>query len=182
METYTRTNGGVDFRVRIDTNDFDNEVVEVDVKSSPADDPQLIVSEPNLRRSVGSDHADDPQLIVSEGKVDADYCVQCKIPQDALETEEQVTIEMLGGATKEMVLSREPIQSLNHDDSYHAINARYLLELPPLRMFIPLSRKSSLSKVHRNWSVGTNVKSTPSGVLLKAENVIRLWSVFVQSL
>jgi len=43
-ETYTRTDGGVDFRVRIDTKDFDDEVVEVDVKSSPAEDPQLTVT------------------------------------------------------------------------------------------------------------------------------------------
>jgi len=56
--------------------------------------------------------------------------VQCKIPQGALKAEERVTIEMLGGAMKEMVLNREPIQFLNYNDSYHATSAEYLLELP----------------------------------------------------
>jgi len=108
-QTYTRTDGGLDFRVRIDTKNFDNEIVGVDVKASPVN---------------------SPQLMITEGKVEADYYVQCKAPQQALETQELVTIKMLGGATKEMVLNREPIQSLKYDDSYHAVSSEYLLELP----------------------------------------------------
>lgn len=108
-ETYTRTDEGVDFRVRIDTEDFGNGTVEVDVKSSPVN---------------------DPQLFVTKGQVDADYYVLCRIPQDALEADERATIEMLGGATKEMVLSREPVQSDNYGHYYYSVSPEYLLEMP----------------------------------------------------
>jgi hypothetical protein len=63
-------------------------------------------------------------------QVDACYYVLYRIPRDALETEGRVTIEILGGATKEMVLNREPIQSLNYGHYYHAVSNEYLLELP----------------------------------------------------
>jgi hypothetical protein len=95
--------------VRIGTGDFDNEEVEVAVKSLPVD---------------------DPQLLVTEGQVDADYYVLCRVPEDALDTERRATVEMLGGATKEMVLNPEPIQSPNYGHYYRAVSAEYLLELP----------------------------------------------------
>jgi len=108
-ERYSRTDQGGDFCVRIDNGDFDNEEVRVDVKSSPVD---------------------DPQLLVTEGQIDADYYVLCRVPEDALDSEGWVTVEMLGGATKEMVLNREPIQSPNYGHYYHAVSNEFLLELP----------------------------------------------------
>lgn len=105
-QTYTRSDRGVDFCVHIDTEDFDNEIMEVDVKSSPAD---------------------DPQLFVTKGQADADYYVLCRVDPNALESDDWTTIEILGGATKEMILNRDRIQSDNYGHSYSSVSSAYLL-------------------------------------------------------
>jgi len=107
-ETFSRTDGGTDFRVRF-TERETSDVVGVDVKCSPAE---------------------NPDLIVKTESVDADYYVQCRLPEGLPENEERTTIEMMGGATKEMLLNREPRKSLNYGHYNYHVAPEYLLNLP----------------------------------------------------
>ncbi|MFC7323585.1 hypothetical protein ACFQMF_03200 [Halorubrum rutilum] len=109
-ETFSRTDGGSDFRVRFAERDASDETVEVDVKCSPAE---------------------NPDLIVETDSVDADYYVQCRLPHGPPENDERTTVEMLGGATKEMLLNREPRRSLKYGHYNYHVGPEYLLELPP---------------------------------------------------
>jgi len=67
---------------------------------------------------------------VKTESVDADYYVQCRLPNGVPEDNTSTTIEMLGGATKEMLLNREPRKSLYYDHYNYHVSPDYLLELP----------------------------------------------------
>ncbi len=108
-ETFSRTDGGADFCVRFTERDTPDETVEVDVKCSPAE---------------------NPDLIVETESVDADYYVQCHLPNGPPENNKQTTVEMMGGATKEMLLNREPRKSLNYGHYNYHVAPQYLLNLP----------------------------------------------------
>ena len=105
---YPRSDQGVDFRVRIDSEEFDSEVVDVDVKSSPTD---------------------DPELMVKMGEVDADYYVLSRFPGGVPQNESECIVELVGGATREMLLNREPRESLKYGHENYHVQPRYLLEL-----------------------------------------------------
>jgi len=108
-ETYSRTDGGIDFCVRFAEADTSDGTVAVDVKCSPAE---------------------NPELVVETESVDADYYVQCHLPNGVPEDDTSTTVEMLGGATKEMLLNREPRKSLHYDHYNYHVSQDYLLELP----------------------------------------------------
>jgi len=116
-QTYVRSDDGVDFRVRIDTDEFDGEEVGVDVKSTSIE---------------------DAELLIEKGQVDADYFVLCRFPQGIPESNTRGHIEIVGGATKEMVLNREPRWSPKHEHYNYHVSPRYLLELPSPEKVRPL--------------------------------------------
>ena len=108
-ETYFRTDGGIDFNVRIAQQDFADGTIGVDVKSSLVE---------------------NPDLMVKTESVDADYYVQCRLPDGLPESDERTTIEMMGGATKKMLLNREARYSLKYDHYNYHVSPEYLLDLP----------------------------------------------------
>lgn len=116
-ETYPRSDQGIDFRVRIDSEEFDGDAVDVDVKSSPADDPELVVKVKN---------------------VNADYYVLARFPNGVPRDESECVVELVGGVTEERLINREPRESLNYGhDNYH-VQSKYLSELPPTEAVQPV--------------------------------------------
>lgn len=108
-EIYRRKDCGVDFRVRIDNEDFDNEIIDVDVKGSAVE---------------------DPELQIEEGTVTADYYVLCRFPEGLPEKENHGTVEIVGGATDKMILRQDLRPSLQSDHNNYHFQAKYLRDLP----------------------------------------------------
>lgn len=107
-KVYPRSDQGVDFRVQIESEEFDSELVDVDVKSSLAN---------------------DPELMVEVGEVDADYYVLCRFPDSIPQDESECIVELVGGATREMLLNREPRESLKYGHENYHFQSKYLLDL-----------------------------------------------------
>ena len=78
---------------------------------------------------VKSSPVEDPELLVEKGQVDADYFVLCRFPEGVPESNTRGFVEPVGGATKEMILNREPRWSLRHGHYNYHVTPRYLLEL-----------------------------------------------------
>jgi len=67
---------------------------------------------------------------VDTESVDADYYVQCRLPDGVPENDIRTTVEMLGGATKKILINREPRKSLYYDHYNHHVSPEYLHDLP----------------------------------------------------
>jgi hypothetical protein len=116
-EIYRRSDQGRDFRVRIDSEEFDSEIVDVDVKSSPYDDPELLVKVKN---------------------VNADYYVLARFPNGVPRDESECVVELVGGVTKERLLNREPRESLYYGHHNYHVQPKYLSDLPPTEAVQPV--------------------------------------------
>lgn len=108
-ETYLRSDQGRDFRVRIDSEEFDSEIVDVDIKSSPVDDPELMVKVKNI---------------------DADYYVLARFPDGVPHDESECVVELVGGVIRDRLLNREPRESPNYGHENYHVQPKYLSELP----------------------------------------------------
>lgn len=85
-----------------------------------------------------SSPVEDAELQIEKGQVDADYFVLCRFPQGVPESNSRGFVELVGGATKEMVLGREPRWSPRHEHYNYHVSPRYLLELPPPEKVHPI--------------------------------------------
>lgn len=119
-QIYLRSDQGRDFRVRIDSDEFDSETVDVDVKSSPVD---------------------DPDLEVDIDSVDADYYVLCRFPEGVPKDESECIVELVGGAPKEMLLRQEPRWSERYEHYNYHIKPKFLRELPSPDAVEPVEEK-----------------------------------------
>lgn len=80
--------------------------------------------------AVKSSPVENPELQIEEGKVDANYFVLCRFPDNVPDEGTHGIVEMVGGATKEMILQRKPRKSLNYGHSNYHVTPEYLLDLP----------------------------------------------------
>lgn len=119
-QTYPRSDQGRDFRVRIDSEEFDSETVDIDVKSSPVN---------------------DPKLMVQTDKVDADYYVLCRFPDGVPEGGSEGIVELVGGASREMLLRQEPRWSESYEHYNYEIQPKFLRELPSPDAIEPVEEK-----------------------------------------
>lgn len=116
-ETYARSDQGRDFRVRIDSEKFGGEVVDIDIKSSPVD---------------------DPELLVKTDSVESDYYVLARFPNGVPRDESECVVELVGGVTRERLLKREPRESLNYGHENYHVQPKYLSELPATEAVQPV--------------------------------------------